>query len=420
MKKIAVALILAFSLILSGCDAQPAVNKVSYGKNLMADIHPKAAAVGQVTADSTAFAVNLLKAAYDGGNTVISLVSAYIALSMVANGASGETLKEFENVLGAPVDELNSTCKALMEALNKASDGLTLKTVNGIWYNTEFDFKPNPDFLQKNADYFGAAEIASDFSNPKTLKAINKFVSDNTNKLIPSILDRLDFLDVMILVNTLYFKGNWGSPFKPEDTANDDFTTADGNTVDASTMEKTYDSILYFDNGGTSGVVLPYQDNRFAYVAILPAGNIREYLSGFTATDLKSFISSATDKKVQLYIPKYEVTGDFNLNEILKLMGLRLAFDPVNADFSALDSSPIGNIYTDKVLQKVVFKLNEKGTEATAATTVVMKTTSMPIQQDDTITLRLDHPFIYALVDMETMTPLFMGVMTDPTAAEGE
>ena len=416
MRRSGIALLLALALVLPGCAARPS-DRVSYGTNLMKGIRASsvpAAIGGDGTADMTAFAIELLKTTYDGGNTVVSPASAYIALSMVANGAAGKTLEEFETVLGAPVGTLNSTCKTALDALNTASDGVTLRAVDGIWYNSSGGFTPNRDFLQTNADIFGAAAVASDFSKPETLAAINGFVKDNTNGLIPSILDDIDPLGVMVLINTLHFKGNWESPFEPNDTTTQIFTTADSKIVHTVTMKQTYDSVSYFDDGDARGILLPYQGGRLAYMALLPAGDIADYLSAFTSDGFKALISLKKETELQLFIPKYETTGDYRLNEILIKMGLRLAFDLFNADFSEIGKAD-NNIYIDQVLQKVEFKLNEKGTEAAAATAVMASAACMPIQEDNTVVFCLDRPFIYALLDMETGTPLFLGVMTDPT-----
>ena len=386
MKRYAIALILAFATLISGCASSrvPLTAKpVVYGTNLMANVKPQLTAAGQMKADSTAFAIELLKKTYDGKNTVVSPVSAYLALSMVANGAKGETLKEFENVLGAPLADLDSTCKALMDALNVASNGLTLKTVNGIWYNTKYNFKPNAAFLQTNADYFGAAAIASDFSNPATLNAINRFVSDNTNTLIPSILDELEGDAVMVLVNSLYFNGKWASPFKAEKTDDQSFTTAENKKVLVKTMDQTYNSIRYIDSGDSRGIILPYKDSRFAYMAILPSGGVMDYLPGLTADRFRLLVKSATDKKVELTIPKYKATNNFKLVDTLSNMGLRSAFDMYKADLSALGTAGINNIYIDKAIQKIIFKLDEDGTEAAAVSAVQASAAGLPMKQPE-------------------------------------
>lgn len=415
MKRNAIALFLALVVLASGCTANrgPLSPKpIVYGTDLMANVKPQQTAAGQTKADSTAFAIELLKKTYNGKNTVVSPVSAYLALSMVANGAKGETLKEFEKVLGAPLGDLDGTCKALMDALNKSTDGLTLKTVNGIWYNTKFNFVPNPAFLQTNADYFGAAAIASDFSNPATVNAINRFVSDNTNKLIPTVLDKLDAdNDVMVLLNTLYFKGEWKEKFNPALTRDGSFVLSDGTKTSTKFMSQTYSKAKYIDCDSAKGMVLPYVNERFAFVAILPNEQIGKYLSSLTPDDFKNLLSSAEEKFADLLIPKFEVTVGYNLNSELNNMGITSAFDPGKADFSLMGDAR-SHLYLGLVRQNTVFKLGEKGTEAAAAT-VAMMTLGIPRNL-----IRLDHPFLYALMDMQTGTPLFLGVMDNPTMTQ--
>ena len=408
MRRSGIALLLALALVLPGCAARPS-DRVSYGTNLMKGIRASsvpAALGGDGTADMTAFAIGLLKTTYDGGNTVVSPTSAYIALSMVANGAAGKTLEEFETVLGAPVGTLNSTCKTALDALNTASDGVTLRAVDGIWYNSSGGFTPNRDFLQTNADIFGAAAVASDFSKPETLEAINGFVKDNTNGLIPSILDELRPDEVMVLINTLYFKGLWKDQFDPQLTADGSFTLSDGKKVTAPFMSQTYGDVKSFVGHGVTGVILPYKDERLAFAALLPEQGIDAFLSALTDDVFKGLLSSAEAGFAELRIPKFDVGEKYNLNDSLKAMGIVSAFD--SADFSRMG----GGLYLARVLQNTAFKLGEKGTEAAAATAAVM-VSSIPQNK-----MSFDRPFIYALMDMETGTPLFLGVMTDPTAAE--
>ncbi len=409
MKKIWMAAVLALTLIFTGC--APSVATAAGAGNLMADITANEVSPDGGAADTTEFAINFLKNTYAGENTVVSPVSAYLALAMTANGASGVTLREFEQVLGADLDALNDTGRILLDAMNETSD-ITLTLANGIWYNTASAFSPAADFLQTNADYYGAAAVAADFSKKSTVDDINKFVSDNTNGLIEKMLDDVDG-NVMVLINTLYFKGDWASPFDPHDTSDARFTRSDGESIYTPTMEQEYDAVSYFKSGGAKGVLLPYTDSRYAYAAILPDGGVSDFVSALTAEDFKALFESASEENVKLYMPKYEVEGSYNLNDILKSMGLGQAFDPDKADFSAMGTAELGNVYIDQVKQETVFKLGEEGTEAAAATSVEMGLSCMPMERE-MIELHLDRPFIYALMDMETMTPLFVGVLENP------
>ncbi len=411
MKKMWIAAVLILALLLSGCANSAAIG-VGAG-NLMADIKANTVEPGGSAADTTEFALELLKNTYAGENTVISPLSAYLALAMTANGSVGVTLREFEQVLGAHLDELNDTGKLLLDAFNSTSDAVTIKSVNGIWYNAASVFTPNAGFLQTNADYYNAAAVAAGFSDQTTVDNINQFVSDNTNGLIEKMLDNLD-ADIMVLINTLYFKGDWASPFNADDTTDIRFTLSDGDGIRTPTMEQEYDAVPYFECDDARGIILPYADDRFAYVAILPDGSVSDYVSALTAGAFSDLIDSASDKNVKLLLPRYETEGQYDLNDILKAMGLNMAFDPDKADFSAMGSVENGNIYIDQVKQNAVFKLGEKGTEAAAATSVQMATMGMPLEQPELIELHLNRPFMYALMDMETMTPLFLGVVENP------
>jgi serpin B len=226
------------------------------------------------------------------------------------------------------------------------------------------------------------------------------------------MLDKID-ADIMILVNTLYFKGDWASQFDPSDTTDARFTLADGQSVYTPTMKQEYDDALYLESDTARGILLPYVDGRYAYAAILPEDDVSAYVQGLTADAFKALLDSASPEKVKLYMPRYEADGSYDLNGILKTMGLEQAFDPDRADFSAMGSAELGNLYIDKVRQDIVFKLGETGTEAAAATSVEMALTALPIGERQ-IELHLDRPFVYALMDMETMTPLFLGVLENP------
>ena len=411
MKNLWVVVLLVIALTLSGC--APAVGIGTGAGSLMTGITANSVEVGDSASDTTEFAMNLLRDTYEGKNTVVSPASAYLALAMTANGAAGSTLSEFEQVLSAPLAGLNNTGKLLLDAFNASSDGLTLKAVNGIWYNADSVFEPNRDFLQTNADYFSVAAFASDFSKPSTVDTINEFISSNTNGLIEQMLDQLDDNTIMVLVNTLYFNGIWQNQFDPNNTHDAAFTLSDGENISTPTMIQEYKAVSYFESDDAKGVILPYKDDRYAYVAVLPDSSAAEYVAALTGERFLGLIRTASNQNVVLHLPKYEVKGKYNLNDVLNRMGLRAAFNPDNADFSAMGTAS-GPIYIGRVLQNTVFKLGEEGTEAAAATVVEACEGCAAPDEMQPIELHLDRPFMYALMDMETMTPLFVGVVENP------
>ncbi len=409
MKKAWLAVLLVFTLAVTGC----AQNGARGAGDLMSGIRGNDVTAGDTAADTTDFAVGLLKNTYTGKNTVVSPASAYLALAMTANGALGTTLGEFEQVLGADLDALNDTGKILLDAFNKTSDGVTIKAADGIWYNLGSAFEPDAGFLQANADYYDAAARSADFSKQAAIDDINEFISENTNGLIENMLKQLEEDTVMVLVNTLYFNGKWHYQFDPGDTSDRTFTLTGGEEIRTPMMVREYDAVRYIDSDGARGIILPYRDGRYAYVAVLPGNGVADYMSALTGADFDALVASASEQNVVLYMPKYEVKGSYDLNAILGRMGLRTAFDPANADFSAMGTAS-DNIYIGRVLQNTVFKLGEEGTEAAAATIVAAEDGCAMPEETQPIELRLDRPFVYALMDMETMTPLFIGVLENP------
>jgi serpin B len=171
----------------------------------------------------------------------------------------------------------------------------------------------------------------------------------------------------------------------------------------------------YLSLNGSRGVMLPYDDGNLAYVAILPpeGTTVEEYISSLDEEMIAGLMNSAKQTKVQLSLPKYTATFDAGLNEVLSDMGLSKAFNSEDADFSKMGNAD-GNIYIGRVLHKTCIKVNELGTEAAAATGIEMRATSMP--SDDYETLTFDRPFVYAIVDLNTGIPLFLGAMDNPAA----
>ncbi len=365
----------------------------------------------------SAFAVELFQraAAGEGKNTLVSPLSICLALGMVANGAENETRAEFEQVLGRyglDIDALNRVYKALSEESTAVSGSTIQNIANSVWYNT--GFAADPDFLQTNADYFDAAAYVADFSDSQTIEDINKWVADNTEGLIAKMIDGLDPQAVMLLLNTVYFKATWLNQFHVNDNYDDLFYLADGSTVTTTFMSNGLQQETYLSLDGARGVLLPYDDGKFAYMAVLPPEGMtaEEYVASWAESTVSDLLASGKMTAVRLDIPKYTARFELTLNDILLDMGLTSAFDPETADFSKVGSSE-ENIFISRVLHKTYIKVNEMGTEAAAATGVELSTSAMPPEDYETVCL--DHPFVYAIVDLDTQLPIFLGVFDAPT-----
>lgn len=419
MKKL-ISVILAIALIIcfSGCQAARA-------DNLIVDAAPTGA--GDVTptppgtpaADSEAgalaaadFSVRLFqRTAKAGENTLISPLSVLYALTMTANGGAGETLAQMETVLGMPVEDLNGFLHEYMKSL--PSEKLyKLSLVNSIWFKDDPRLTVEPDFLQTNVDYYGAGIFKAPFDD-STLKAINDWVKENTDGMIPDILNEIPEEAVMYLVNALAFDAQWETIYREEQIAEGPFTTEDGVKQRVPFMHSKEGKFLEDDSA--TGFIKYYADRTYAFVALLPNEGIpvEDYVAGLTGAHLAQLLSHPEDISVLAAIPKFETEYTVEMSDILTGMGMTDAFAGNAADFSRLGSFTEGNLYINAVIHKTYIAVDERGTKAGAATAVEMLNESVSIEETKTVTL--DRPFVYMLIDCQTNLPFFIGTMMDVT-----
>lgn len=344
-------------------------------------------------------------------NPVMSPVSAYVTLSMVANGAKGTTKKEFANVLGSDTLALS---KSLMDTLPQKEEGVQLTIANSAWMDKQFTAKKK--WLDTAKTQFQADVYQTNLDTNAAKEKINKWVSDRTNELIPKLLDKkLEKETRLALINALYFHADWQQQFIGEFTKKNNFRLDDGTTVEADMMHASIHSCGYFKNKDAQGVVLPYKDSQFAFVAVMPSGEtaIRDWYASYNAQKLAKLIAGRQTKEVELALPKFEARCRMNLNDSLKKMGIKKAFDVEKADLTLLGkSSDDGNLYLSLVLQEAVISVAEEGTEAAAATigAIAAGTAFMP----DKPVVHFNRSFLYMIMDMESGAPVFMGVVDQP------
>lgn len=404
-----ISLLLLFSILLnaSGCASVRAAD-------LMDGVTPRNIEIGDGlsnrNADLTDFAVRLFKAANEGGeNTLISPLSVLCALAMTANGAKGETREQMEAVLGMSAEELNLYLYAYMNALPQGNKH-KLHLANSVWFSDEKDFAVDRDFLQTNADYYGADLYQAPFDN-RTLRDINRWVKKETDGMIPEILDRIPSNAVMYLVNALAFEAEWESIYEKKQIKDGTFTKEDGTEQ---TVKMMYDSgsFRYLEDEKATGFMRYYNGGKYAFVALLPSEgvSVSEYVGSLDGTALHALLSEAKFASVNTAIPKFEAEYQAEMSEILKSMGMPLAFDEDQADFSGLGTHKGGNIYMNNVIHKAFIQVGEKGTKAGAATVIEMTNKAADI--GETKQVILDRPFVYMLVDCENNVPFFIGTMT--------
>lgn len=345
-----------------------------------------------------------------GENVLISPLSLLYALSMTANGAQGETLTQMETVMGMDTADLNRW----LYSFNQELTGEQLKIANSIWFKDDSRFHVNPDFLQTNADYYGAGLYQAAFDQD-TLEDINNWVKEKTNGMIPQLLNEIGPDDVMFLINALCFDGVWETPYEEYQVDKDFFTREDGEKLEVDFMYSTEN--LYLKDSNAAGFVKPYEGGEYAFVALLPdeGVTVEEYLESLTGERLAALLSSAERVPVITSLPKFEMECSVQMNDILMDMGMELAFNPAYADLSSLGTHDCGNLYISQVLQKTYISVDERGTKAAAATEVTISVESALVPERME-TVKLDRPFVYMIVHWETGIPLFIGTMMDPAA----
>ncbi|MBP5236792.1 MAG: serpin family protein [Clostridia bacterium] len=371
--------------------------------------------VPEVEADSAAkaadFAVRLFRqSAESGKNTLISPLSVLAALSMTANGAKGETLEQMEKVLGMNTDELNRFFLAYTDALPEG-DKYKLSLANSIWFTSDERFTVVRDFLQTNADWYGADAFRAPFDG-STLKDINGWVKEKTDGMIPEILDKIPGEAVMYLVNALAFEAEWAETYKKDQVHEGEFTLEDGTKRTADFMYSSEGRYLY--DGRAVGFIKYYSGQKYAFAALLPNEGItvEDYVSSLDGESLTGMLAGAQNVPVDASVPKFETGYGTEMSDVLKAMGMPAAFDDRYADFSGLGTSTDGNIYIDRVIHRTFISVGEKGTRAGAATVVEM-VDEAAIEFTDTKQVHLDRPFVYMLIDTETNLPFFIGTMMD-------
>jgi len=344
------------------------------------------------------------------GNVLVSPLSVAYALSMTANGAKGETLAQMEAVLGMPVEMLNFAFHEYLNALPEGEKN-TLHLANSVWFTDKESFAVNQDFLQTNADYYGA-DIYQTALDDSAKAAINGWVKENTRGMIPEIVDQIPQSAVMYLVNALAFEAEWWDIYEEHQVRKGTFTTEDGETQKTELMWSAEN--FYMEDENAAGFLKFYDDGEYAFAALLPGEgvSVADYAGSLTGESLHTLLKGAENTPVTAAIPKFESEFDCELSEVLAEMGMPVAFDHTAADFSGLGTSTEGNIAISRVLHKTYINVDEKGTKAGAATAVEMTEESAEVWLDPKEVI-LDRPFLYMIVDCEQWVPLFMGTLME-------
>ena len=421
-----ISLLLAAALglgLLSGCAQASAAKELTAPKLSVTPSNSE-----EVNGALAGFGLELLKKTRDANgetamnsdmdhvpfSTLVSPLSVALALSMTANGAAGNTLAQFQDVLGGGVDlvELNTACAQLMADYQGLGGSTKCAIANSLWVDPEGQIKD--EFIGQCRGIYDAQVFYAQLSEPGIVKDLNGWVSQHTNKMIPEIINQpFPEETACLLVNALYLKNSWLSEFDPLSTHTMDFHHAGGPDSQVEYLRKFDTQLSYLQGKGAQGVVLPYDDGRLAFVAILPdlypdSPDFGQWLNNLEGNSLSQLINNREDAIfLSFAMPKFSAEWKGNLEDILPELGLEDAFDVARADFSSLGENPYG-YYIDKVVHAAKIEVNEKGTEAAAATVVEANGGAAPPPPEG-ITLVLDRPFLYGIVDLYTGVPLFLG-----------
>lgn len=343
-------------------------------------------------------------------NIFISPLSIILALAMTYNGAVGDTnlaMAEALQFKGFDLEELNSGFHDLLLSIKNADSDIDLAIANSIWYR--LGFKVKEDFIERNKKYFDSEVNEIDFSAPDAVDTINGWIEEATKGKIEKMLTNIPPDAVMYLINAIYFKGNWTYQFDEGLTSDDDFYLLDGTTKKVPMMSQE-EEFLYYNGDNFSVARLPYGQEKMAMYIILPDEGVSldSVIESLDADRWKDILESFSSKQVYISMPRYKMEyGIKLLNDALVKFGMGIAFGS-GADFSGI--SP--DIFISRVLHKAVIEVNEKGSEAAAATVVEMMKTAAPI--DEIIEFIVDRPFFFVIADDRSGSIIFMGKVVEP------
>jgi serine protease inhibitor len=355
----------------------------------------------------------------DEENIMVSPFSISVALAMVYNGAEGETKTEMQNTLhlsGLTPEEINASYKMLINALQNLDKDAVLKITNAIFYKNGFSVKP--DFLATNKEYYDAEVDDLDFNAPSSVETINSWVAEKTNNKIIKIIETLSPDDRMVLLNAIYFNGIWSRKFDEDGTQARNFRKLDGSNNEIPMMNKE-DALNYSTNSLFQAIEIPYGNGNYNMVILLPqeGNNSQNIIDELSVENWKNWTDDfAIKNNVVVTMPRFKFSYEFQLNDVLKKMGMQKAFSEIEADFSGITNDE--DLYISSVLHKSFIDVNENGTEAAAVTAVTMTTMSAGPSTPQKIYFTVDKPFVFAITEKDTDAILFIGEVQNPVYEE--
>jgi serine protease inhibitor len=304
---------------------------------------------------------------------------------------------------------MNRGNETLISLLQQPGSGVQVRIANSLWSRKGKPF--HSEFMKTNQAFYDAKVTELDFNSPKAPDTINDWVNKNTNGKIPKMIESIDPMDDLILMNAVYFNGGWKKEFQSSATKEESFKLQDGSTKQVQMMAQT-GTYEYLREEGFQAIRLPYGDGQMDMLIIFPdesssLGALHDKLWA----DHSRWHQPFQQRRGEIKLPRFKIEYGEQLKEPLKAMGMTLPFDDVKADFSGMASVP-PNLFISAVTHKTFVEVNEKGTEATAVTSVHMSTASAPI--DTPFQMTINQPFFFAIEDRQTGAWLFVGSVVEP------
>jgi len=352
----------------------------------------------------------------EDSNIFYSPYSISSALAMTYESAKGQTADEMKSVFHFPESNiLRSNFAAIYNSINKRDKTYELRTGNALWVQQDYPFIEN--YLSTVENYYGGKAANLDFvrETEKSRQTINNFIEEQTNNKIKDLIPpgSLDSMTRLVLTNAIYFKGTWEWEFDKSDTSDQDFKITPTNIVKTPMMHMDPDKVKfnYTDTGDLQILELPYKGEEISMLIILPTGNLDSIETSLTAEKLEEWKSEMQETRLDaIYLPKFEFDTKYFMKETLSSLGMPTAFSEA-ADFSGMTLAE--QLFISKVIHQAYVKVDEKGTEAAAATAVIIEATSA--KPTERKIFRADHPFIFIIQEKETGNILFLGKVVDPT-----
>lgn len=351
-------------------------------------------------------------------NLVLSPLSIDLALLMTWNGSAGVTEKEMANVLHIseiPRNGVNGGIRSWTAQITKADPLTQLNLANSLWINERY--RVNSHFIAENKEELQAEVRTLDFLNAvDAAHQINTWVNQHTNHHIPTIVSPQQVHGAeMALVNAVYFNGKWMHPFQSDDTHKAVFTPSDQSQLQVMMMKKQ-GVMEYGSNSQAQTVILPYGNGNTEAVIILPdhTQSAKEFLAKLSFAEFNEWLTQCKMRPGVLELPRVKTSYSITLNQILANLGMRSAFTGSEANFSRMSAANKRDLFISLVLHKAQLDIGEKGTEASAATAVIMLRSALILPPKNAFRMIVDHPFLFCIREKTTGTILFFAWVENP------